>query len=170
MKKTYGKLGGQLGLGCIVIGLVLIGLAWNGAAGVDFVSGQIPYLLSGGAFGLSLVILGVGLIVVQNSRKDRSLIEAQLRELNTAISRLTAAVGGAGGLNGGSRVTTAAAAGPGANERVVVGRTSFHRPDCRLVQGKDMAEVTVDVAVAQGLSPCRICNPAVDLEAVPSPS
>jgi hypothetical protein len=165
MKRTYAKLGGQLGLGCITIGLLLIGLAWNGAAGVDFVSGQIPYLLSGGALGLALVGLGVGMIVVQNSRKDRSLIEAQLRDLNTAISRLTAALGGAGSLNGGSRVPGAGAAAPAP---VVIGRTSFHRPDCRLVQGKDMPQATVEAAMAQGLSPCRICNPA-DLEAVPAP-
>src|SRR5689334_4992419 len=88
MKRSYAKLGGQLGLGCVALGLIFIGLGWNGAAGVDFVSGQIPYLLSGGALGLALVAVGVGLIVVQNSRRDRSLLEAQLRELNTSISRL----------------------------------------------------------------------------------
>jgi hypothetical protein len=32
-----------------------------------------------------------------------------------------------------------------------------------------MPETTVEAAVAQGLNPCRICNPA-DVEAVPSPS
>src|SRR5437762_2393677 len=90
MKRSYAKLGGQLGLGCVALGLVFIGLGWNGAAGVDFVSGQIPYLLSGGAFGLALVIIGVGLIVVQNSRHDRSLVETQLRELNGSINRLAA--------------------------------------------------------------------------------
>ena len=42
MRRAWAKLGGQLGLACIGIGLLLIGLAWNGAAGVDFVSGQIP--------------------------------------------------------------------------------------------------------------------------------
>src|SRR3954454_16032140 len=99
MKQFYAKLGGQIGLGCIALGLVFIGLAWNGAAGVDFVSGQIPYLLSGGAIGLALIVIGVGMVVVQNSRRDRSLVEAQLRELNGAIGRLTAAIGGMGSLN-----------------------------------------------------------------------
>src|SRR5947199_8600275 len=101
MKRTYAKLGGQLGLGCIALGLIFIGLAWNGAAGIDFVSGQIPYLLSGGALGLALVGIGVGLVIVQNNRRDRAIIEAQLKELSTAVSRLANAVaGGLGAANG----------------------------------------------------------------------
>jgi hypothetical protein len=157
MRRTWSRLGGQLGLGCIAGGLLLIGLAWNGAASVDFVSGQVPYLLSGGALGLGLVVLGAAMIVIQNSRRDRSLIEAQLKELNTAITRLANAVGGGGpgGHNGGSGPT------------VVLGRSSYHRPDCRLAQGKDLPTATIDAAEADGLSPCRICNPN-ELEPVPS--
>src|SRR5438309_9139840 len=101
VRRTWARLGGQLGLGLIAAGLLVIGLAWNGAAGIDFVSGQIPYLLSGGAMGLGLIGVGVGLVVVQNSRRDRSLVEAQLKELATAVNRLANAVaGGAGAVNG----------------------------------------------------------------------
>jgi hypothetical protein len=144
MRQTWSKLGGQLGLGCVAIGLLIIGLAWNGAAGVDFVQGQIPYLLSGGAFGIGLIILGATFIVVQNSRRDRLAIEAQLRELNAAMSRIANVTGGVG--TGG--------------DTVVLGRSSFHRPDCRLAQGKDLPVATVEEAMAEGLTPCRICNPA----------
>lgn len=157
MKRTYAKLGGQLGLGCIAVGLLVIGLGWNGASSVDFVSGQIPYLLSGGAFGLAIVALGVALLVIDNSRRNRARIEAQLRELNVAISRLAAAIG-SGGTNGhGPSPAGAASTSPGT---VLLGRSTFHRADCRLAAGKDLAEGTVDGAVAAGLSPCRICNPA----------
>ena len=152
MRRAWAKLGGQLGLACIGIGLLLIGLAWNGAAGVDFVSGQIPYLLSGGLLGLSLVVVGVGLIVVENSRKDRALLQAELRELNTAITRLAAAVSAGAGTNG-------KAAAPASSDRVVLGRTSYHRPECRLAEGKDLPESTVEAARTEGLSPCRICDP-----------
>src|SRR4051794_38326294 len=152
MKRAWAKLGGQLGLACIGIGLLLIGLAWNGAAGVDFVSGQIPYLLSGGFLGLSLVVVGVGLIVVENSRKDRSLLQAEIHELNTAITRLAAAGAAGAGTNG--KATAHAAPPPG-----VVGRPSFHRPDCRLADGKGLPESTLEAARTEGLSPCRICNP-----------
>jgi hypothetical protein len=149
MRRTWARLGGQLGLGCIAAGLLVIGLAWNGAAGVDFVSGQVPYLLSGGALGLGLIVLGAAMVVVQNSRHDRSLIEAQLKELNTAIARLANAVGGGGpgGHNGGG--------GP----QVVLGRSSYHRPECRLAQGKDLPVSTIEAAEEEGLSPCRICQP-----------
>jgi hypothetical protein len=150
MRRTWARLGGQLGLGFVALGLLLIALAWNGAAGVDFVSGQIPYLLSGGALGLGLIVVGAAMIVVQNSRKDRSILEAQLKELNTAIARLANAIGGggAGGHNGGTQ-----------GAQVVLGRSSYHRPDCRLAQGKDLPLASVDAAEEEGLSPCRICQP-----------
>jgi hypothetical protein len=148
MRRTWARLGGQLGLGFIAAGLLVIGLAWNGAASVDFVSGQVPYLLSGGALGLGLIVLGAAMIIVQNSRRDRSLIEAQLKELNAAIARLANAVGGGG-----------AGAHNGGGLRVVLGRSSYHRTDCRLAQGKDLPLATIEAAEEEGLSPCRICNP-----------
>src|SRR2546422_3532044 len=114
MRRAWGRLGGQIGLACIALGVLAIGLGWNGAAGVDFTQGQIPYLLSGGALGLALVILGAVLVVVQNSRRDRALLESQLRELNVAVARLANAVGGSVG---------AATNGHGENDgRVALGR------------------------------------------------
>jgi hypothetical protein len=153
MKQTWAKLGGQLGIGCVAVGLLLIGVAWNGAASVDFVSGQVPYLLSGGFLGLSLVLLGMGLVVVQNSRRDRAMLEAQLKDLNNQIARLANAVGGGMGATNGSALANL---GP---DMVVVGNTSFHRPDCRLATGKHLAAMSIEGAVSEGLSPCRICNP-----------
>ena len=151
MRRTWGNLGGQLGLGCIAVGILIIGLAWNGAAGVDFVEGQVPYLLSGGFLGLALVVFGAALVVVQSNRRDRSLLESQLRDLNTAIARLANAVGELGrGING----------NPGADpDRVVIGSSSYHRPDCRLVADKGLPSTTLEAARSEGLSPCRVCTP-----------
>jgi len=43
---------------------------------------------------------------------------------------------------------------------VVAGRSSYHRPDCRLVTNRDdMRTMERDAAEREGLSPCRICNP-----------
>jgi outer membrane murein-binding lipoprotein Lpp len=164
MRQLWPKLGGQLGSLCIALGLIVILLGWNGAAGVDFAQGQIPYLLSGGAFGLGLVVIGAVLIVVQNSRRDRAKLESQLRDLNAAVGRLANAVGSLGGANGRSSAKTGGAPN---REVVVAGRTSFHRPTCRLAAGKDLPETTVSLALAEGLTPCRICRPA---ELVPSGS
>jgi hypothetical protein len=165
VNRTWSKLGGQLGLGCMAAGVVLIALAWNGAAGVDFVSGQIPYLLSGGALGLALVGVGVALVVVQNSRRDRAILESQLRELAAAVNRLANAVGTTA-TNGQPR---RAGRGP-ADDVVLIGRGSYHRPECRLVEGKDLEASTPAAAAAEGLSPCRICQPAQpDVEAYAPP-
>jgi len=159
VRRTWSQLGGQLGLGCIGIGIILIGLGWNGAAGVDFAQGQIPYLLSGGALGLGLIITGATLIIVQNSRRDRVLIEAQLRELNQAVGRLANALG-SGLLSGGNGHPTADTAAAGrASSMVVLGASSYHRPECRLAEGKDLATAPIEVAEAEGLNPCRICRP-----------
>ena len=152
MRRAWARLGGQLGLACVAVGLLAIGLGWNGAASVDFSQGQIPYLLSGGAMGLGLIVLGAALLVVQNGRRDRSLIEAQLKELNLAVTRLANAIGGGG---------PAGHNGDRSQPQVVVGRSSFHRPDCRMAQGKDLPVTTIEAAEAEGLSPCRICHPEV---------
>jgi hypothetical protein len=154
------KLGGQLGAACVVIGIVIIGLAWNGAASVDFVQGQVPYLLSGGALGLAFCVLGAALIIVQSNRRDRSLLEAQLRDLNSAVARLASAVAATAGSPGDGDGGSSRAHRDGAAEPVVIGRSSYHRPQCRLAEGKDLPRMSAEAAQAEGLSPCRICRPA----------
>jgi len=42
---------------------------------------------------------------------------------------------------------------------VAVGRSSFHRLDCRLVGGTDLPTMTASAAVAERLRPCRTCEP-----------
>ena len=85
MKQFWSELGGKLGTGLCGAGVLLVFLGWNGAASVDRVEAQFPYLISGGIAGLTLVIMGVGLIVVQNQRADRALLQQTLRELEAAV-------------------------------------------------------------------------------------
>jgi hypothetical protein len=86
MKQFWSDLGGKLGVGLIGGGFLLIFLGWNGAASVDRVPSQFPYLISGGVGGLSLVVVGVGVLVVQNQRADRAELQATLQELRRALS------------------------------------------------------------------------------------
>ena len=44
-----------------VAGLVVIGLGWWGASGTKYVYQEIPYVISGGIFGVALVLLGAAL-------------------------------------------------------------------------------------------------------------
>ena len=45
-----------------VIGLVVIWLGWWGASGTKYVYQEIPYVISGGIFGVALVLLGAVLL------------------------------------------------------------------------------------------------------------
>lgn len=85
MKQFWSDLGSKLGTGLCGAGILLVFLGWNGAASVDRIEAQFPYLLSGGIAGLSLVVIGVGLIIVQNQRSDRALLQQTLRELEAAV-------------------------------------------------------------------------------------
>ena len=86
-KVIWSRLGGQLGVGLCAIGFLLVFLGWNGAASVDRIPSQFPYLISGGVAGLCFVVLGVGMLVVQNQRADRAALQATLRELQDALER-----------------------------------------------------------------------------------
>ena len=79
-RAVWSRLGGQLGVGLCAVGFILVFLGWNGAASVDRLPSQFPYLLSGGVAGLCFVVVGVGMLVVQNQRSDRAALQATLRE------------------------------------------------------------------------------------------
>lgn len=92
-KVIWSRLGGQLGVGLCALGFLLVFLGWNGAASVDRVPSQFPYLISGGVAGLCFVVLGVGMLVVQNQRADRAALQATLRELQESLERVGLAEG-----------------------------------------------------------------------------
>lgn len=151
MKANLSRLGGQLGVGLCVAGFLLVFLGWNGAASNDLVVEQFPYLLSGGVSGLCLVVIGVGMIVVQNQRADRAALQASLDGIREALER-----GGGGARSGIGSIPEDLTAG-----LVVAGRSSYHQPDCHLVKDRDEAVVlTLEEAAAQGLEACRVCQPA----------
>jgi hypothetical protein len=89
----WSRLGGQLGVGLCALGFLLVFLGWNGAASVDRIPSQFPYLISGGVAGLCFVVLGVGMIVVQNQRADRAALQVTLRELQASLERAGLAEG-----------------------------------------------------------------------------
>ncbi|HEX2577769.1 MAG TPA: hypothetical protein VHK88_15560 [Aquihabitans sp.] len=53
----------KLGLALPLLGVLLILLAWWQAAGTRYVADQMPMLISGGLFGLALIIVGLGLFI-----------------------------------------------------------------------------------------------------------
>jgi hypothetical protein len=142
----YGRV---LGLLFLAAGFSVIGVAWNGAASVACIDCQMPYLISGGATGLGLIVLGGTLLVISSLRAERMHLQETLEAARGAVA------GGTTAELPGSRT------GASSNGSVVIGRSTYHRPDCRLVKGKtDLERASVADAAASGLSACRVCNPA----------
>lgn len=138
------RFGRILGLFFSAAGFVTIGFGWNGMAKVACPDCQLPYLLSGGAAGLGLILIGGVLLVLAQIRDERLKLADQLRAIGTTMSRAVSA--------------PTLAAVPDA--RVLGGRSTYHRPGCRLIEGKgDLDELSVDVATLAGLTPCRVCEP-----------
>lgn len=79
-----------VGLALTGLGFLVIGLAWDGAAELDYVQGQFPYLISGGLTGLGLIMLGVVLLVIQTMRRDAAKRASQIQELALAVTELQA--------------------------------------------------------------------------------
>ena len=173
-----------LGRTLMAVGFLLILIGWNGAAGLDYIQGQFPFLMSGSMPGLGLIITGAGLEYIQATRQITAKRAKQMAELNLAVVRLIGFVRDTGGLPtvsdlpadapapvpvGAGAATASAGASSGAagaatadpsSAMVVAGRSSFHEPGCHLVSGRDdMATMTRLEAEGQGLSACRVCKP-----------
>jgi len=129
----------------MIIGFVLMALAWNSAAGQGAVARQIPYLLSGTFPGLALVLLGGVIALVVEFRRASADLATRLEDA----------------LGAGGATTSGLTAVPTDGTAVVAGRTTFHVPGCRLVEGRtDLQVMSPADAVDRGLAPCRICEPA----------
>jgi hypothetical protein len=138
LRVRYGRL---LGLLFCVAGFIVIALGWNGMAREACPDCQLPYIVSGGAGGVALVLFGVALLVLAQLRAERIRLAEQIGDALRPLVHATAEDGSGGG-------------------KVVAGKSTFHRPDCRLVKDKsDLDEMSLAAARANGLTPCRVCNP-----------
>ena len=140
-----GRLGGRLALGIVAIGLLVIALGYNGIAGNLILAAQLPYILSGGFVGISLVVFGSAFMVAQSAREDRQRLEGLLLQL------IDAQQGGSGGLG---------SVPSDVDGLFAAGTASYHVPGCRLVDGREeVTYVTAAEAASRDLKPCRVCQP-----------
>lgn len=139
------------GMVFVTLGFILMGLAWNGAAGKNLIQSQFPYLLSGGIMGMSLVILGATLWMLSTIRGERQVLTEKVDEMIQLLSRNLARQGA---------TVTGASAEPGAEGHVVATKDAYHLPGCRVLEGKtNLTPLTVAQAGAEGLAACRVCSP-----------
>ena len=78
-----------IGILVATAGFVLLAIAWGGVAGENNVARQVPYLVSGGLFGIGLILVGLTIVNVAAKRRDSALRERQMQLLASAIERLS---------------------------------------------------------------------------------
>ena len=148
--RFVGRLGGKLGIAVCLLGFLVIYLGWNGAGSFNDVRQQFPYLISGGIAGLALVLVGLSLLIVEAMRAERAELQSTLLELREALA----------GVGGDVATVAHRPLLVDGVDAVVAGASSYHRPSCRLVEGRDDLDVLpVGDASERGLNPCRICSP-----------
>jgi hypothetical protein len=137
----------HLAVGFAAAGFLLIVMGWNGAAGVDYVQGQVPYLISGGVGGIGLIGVGLMLAVVQEMRRTNAETVARIDALTELLAADRMLEGGPSGV-------------PTDGTAVVAGKAVFHDPACRLVESRPGLQAMGSVeARRRGLVPCRVCRP-----------
>jgi hypothetical protein len=148
----------QIAAGAILLplGLIVILLAWYGAAHARVVQQQIPYMVSGAFIGLGLMMAGGLMFWAHWLYRIYDQADLQHRELLAAIERLSAGGGG----NGAMPVVNAGAGAPAGRLVATATGTNFHRPDCSVVKGRRGVK-TVTATQAAAMEPCRICEPLV---------
>ena len=130
------------------LGFMFILLGWLGASHTPLPFEQTPYLISGGIFGLALVVAGgfVYFAYWETVRIRES--REQTQQLASALARLESAVRASTATGEGAATTTYVATAAG---------SIFHRPECTVVAGRtDLREIDPE---RDGLAPCRICDP-----------
>jgi hypothetical protein len=145
------RLGRILGLLFIAGGFVVIFKAWDGSANIaGRVDSQFPYLLSGGFMGLGLIVTGATLLFLATVRSERKVLTDHFEQMATLLTRNL------------TRLQFSSNGSSGTKDQVIAGGSTYHRIGCRVLEGKDgLMTVTVEQASAEGLFPCRVCDPPV---------
>src|SRR6266498_2508721 len=104
-----------VGAGLVVVGILLIVIAWYGAAHTPYVFEQLPYVISGGLLGLALAVVG-GLFYfaywitrqIQETRRQSDQTQKALTEIRDLLAdRVIASAGKAKASGNGAFVATA---------------------------------------------------------------
>jgi hypothetical protein len=149
-----------------VVGWVLLAISalfilfgWIGVSGTPVVAKQIPYVVSGGIFGVFLAVFGAYFLGTEELRKDSGRLdrlERMVVELHQALlSREDAptppphAVENAAPANGQAYVS-------------LTGSDLYHRPECSMVASKaNSAMLAPSTIRKRQLTPCPLCEPSL---------
>jgi hypothetical protein len=152
-----------LGYVFVAVGIVLLLTAYLGVSREVLVAKQIPYLVSGGLFGLAFVTLGSRFLLIEDLRRDAG----RLDRLERAVADLHAALlsrADAPATYADATLSRTSSNGHAQPESVLAlsGGDSFHRQDCPIVEGKESVRaLSTSAAQKKGLSACPMCQPLV---------
>jgi hypothetical protein len=141
-----------LGYIFIAAGLIALFVGWWGVSGTALVAKQLPYIASAGLVGVVLVAIGNRIFMTNDLRRDSGRLdrlEQMVAELHAVLLARTDAV---------AEVSTSRPAA-GKPFRAVPRGTSYHLPDCSMVQGKDTVGISRGEVSSRNLRPCRMCHP-----------
>jgi hypothetical protein len=148
-----------LGGGLAVLGLMLIGLAWLGASNTPILQEQMAYLISGGVFGLGLVVLGGFLYFSHWQARAVQEAHQQTRHLASLAQTIEGLRSEMARYREDSRPTSVGLRDSSSPDLVVTANgTMAHLRNCPVVQGRDDLRTPSDVELA-ALEACGICNP-----------
>jgi hypothetical protein len=140
-ERTLAIAGGVL----MPLGILLVLAGWYGASHTTRLFEQIPYLISGGMFGIVLAAIGASLYFGYWLTR----LVGHAREIVDGLARIE------------QRLDAASPAVATADTRLVAtrGGALYHRPDCSVVAGRPKSELRTVTATTAGLSPCKLCSP-----------
>jgi hypothetical protein len=175
-------------LGWVLVGAgaIFIAVGYLGVSREALVAKQIPYLVSGGIFGLGLIVLGTFYLYSEDMRRD----SRRINRLERLVTELHAVLLTRAGAPDPNEISAAVArvesqfeersspfdAASGQNGQGVRTRSRvvllalpdshrFHRAGCRMVEGKPGAtRVSVADIRERQLEPCGMCDPVVQIE------
>ena len=147
------------GGGFVVGGLIFIVLGWVGASRTPYVFEQVPYMISGGLFGLALAVIGGLAYFAYWMTRQVQATNAQADETRAALARIEELMASGASRNGSGAIGIAEPeARAGGKPYVTTAKgTMFHRPDCVVVAGKSGLKPVE--GSEKGLTPCKICDP-----------
>ncbi|MCU1623479.1 MAG: hypothetical protein JWL79_2324 [Frankiales bacterium] len=133
-----------LAWGLVAAGALLLLLGWYGVSGESLTAKQLPYLVSGGLGGIALIVVAASLLTTQDVHRQLARLEQVEQRVTTMYELL---------------VEELVPAALDAAELVrVAGGSTYHRPTCPLVVGKETSPLGPADRLA--LTPCDVCAPA----------
>ena len=141
-----------LGYLFIAAGLVALFVGWYGVSGTALVAKQLPYIASAGLIGIVLVAIGNRIFLVNDLRRDSGRLdrlEEMVAELHAVLLSRSDAVSDSVQVRGAGEKPF----------RAVARGTSYHLPECAMVDGKQTVSISRGDVTSRKLKPCRMCHP-----------